>query len=75
MKVPSIHEQEDGTVLAICITGTASKDSLISWVKWLQETNPKLSSIPVVFSLRTPERGLAMLDEEGTHDEPDMAIH
>ena len=52
---PSAHEQDDGTVLAICITGSASKDSLVSWVKFLERENPALSGIPVVFRLRSPE--------------------
>ena len=50
---PSAHEQEDGTILAMCITGTASKDSLVSWVNFLQETNPALAEIPVLFKLRS----------------------
>lgn len=52
---PSIHEQSDGTVLAMCITGTSSKDSLVMWIRALQRTNPKLQEIPVVFKLKTPE--------------------
>jgi len=51
---PSLHEQDDGTVLAMCITMTSSKDSLLSWIKFLEQTNPALSEIPVVFLLRTP---------------------
>jgi len=51
---PSVHEQEDGTVLAMCITGTSSKESLTSWIRLLEQTNKKLSQIPVVFRLRSP---------------------
>ena len=50
---PSVHEQEDGTILAMCITGTSSKDSLASWIRFLEHSNPKLSQIPVVFRLRS----------------------
>lgn len=57
---PSIHEQEDGTVLSMCITGTSSKDSLVTWIRYLQRTNPKLEQIPVIFRLRTPESGLQL---------------
>uniref|UniRef100_A0A2P2I4Q4 Evolutionarily conserved signaling intermediate in Toll pathway, mitochondrial n=1 Tax=Hirondellea gigas TaxID=1518452 RepID=A0A2P2I4Q4_9CRUS len=47
---PSVHEQEDGTILAICVTGTSSRDSLLSWVRLLCHTNPKLGQgLPVVF--------------------------
>ncbi|KAG8235534.1 hypothetical protein J437_LFUL013496 [Ladona fulva] len=51
---PSVHEQEEGTVLAMCATGTSSRDSLLSWIRLLQEANPRLSVIPVLFSLRSP---------------------
>lgn len=37
---PSIHEQEDGIILAMCITGTSNKDSLVSWVALLQVCTP-----------------------------------
>ena len=61
---PSLHEQEDGTILAMCITGTSSKDSLASWIKFLERQNPTLSEIPVVFLLRTPEAEVQVYDEE-----------
>ena len=64
MMVPTVHEQDDGTILAMCITGTGSKNSLASWIKWLQETNPKLAQIPVVFKLKTPETGLTVIKGE-----------
>ena len=51
---PSVHEQEDGTVLAMCITGTSTKESLTSWIRFLERSNEKLSQIPVVFRLRSP---------------------
>lgn len=69
---PSEHEQADGTVLSMCITGTASKDSLASWIKFLEKTNPKLSQVPVVFLLRTPERGLQVWDGEKEMDSSDV---
>lgn len=60
---PSIHEQEDGTILAVCATGTSSRDSVLSWVRFLQETNPRLREIPVVFTLRSPVTGLIPAEE------------
>lgn len=32
----SIHEQPEGIILSMCITGTSSKDSLVSWINFLQ---------------------------------------
>lgn len=61
---PSVHEQEDGTVLAMCITGTSSKDSLASWIRFLEKKNPMLSEIPVLFLLRTPESEVTVVDEK-----------
>ena len=29
---PSIHQQEDGTMLAVCATGTSSRDRYIVWL-------------------------------------------
>ncbi|XP_052784269.1 evolutionarily conserved signaling intermediate in Toll pathway, mitochondrial-like [Mya arenaria] len=52
---PNIHQQEDGTILAMCITQTGCKDSLISWIRCLQERNPKLAKIQIVFRLATSE--------------------
>ena len=55
---PIVHEQEDGSVLSMCITGTGSKDSLRSWIHFLQKKNPKLAEVPIVFRLTSPEAGL-----------------
>ncbi|XP_067673383.1 evolutionarily conserved signaling intermediate in Toll pathway, mitochondrial-like [Haliotis asinina] len=62
----SMHQQEDGTVMAMCITGSASKDSLVTWVRYLQRTNPMLEHIPVVFKLRTPDTDLQPVQEMRT---------
>lgn len=61
---PSIHEQEDGTILGMAITGTASKDSLTSWIRFLELTNKRLAQIPVIFRLRTPESGVEVWEEK-----------
>lgn len=45
----SIHQQDDGTIYAICATGTSTKDSLLSWVRLLEKTNPILTQKPVLF--------------------------
>lgn len=49
----SIHEQNDGTIFAICATGTSTKDSLLSWIRLLEKTNPCLSEIPVLFKFKS----------------------
>jgi signaling intermediate in Toll pathway protein len=51
------HYMDGSYVLGICITGTSSQDSLLSWIKILQERNPKLKQLNVVFrmSRKTPE--------------------
>ncbi|XP_066965215.1 evolutionarily conserved signaling intermediate in Toll pathway, mitochondrial [Macrobrachium rosenbergii] len=54
VKKCSVHEQEDGIIMAICATGTSSRDSLLSWIRQLQVTNPKLSSIPILFTQASP---------------------
>ncbi|XP_054735901.1 evolutionarily conserved signaling intermediate in Toll pathway, mitochondrial [Anastrepha obliqua] len=46
----SVHQQEDGTIFAICATGTSTKDSLLSWIRLLEiNGNPALGEIPVLF--------------------------
>lgn len=54
MKQKNIHTQEDGTVLSLAATGTSSRDSLLSWVRLLQTTNPKLEHLQVIFTLKAP---------------------
>ncbi|XP_045214180.1 evolutionarily conserved signaling intermediate in Toll pathway, mitochondrial-like [Mercenaria mercenaria] len=61
---PSVHQQEDGTILGMCITETSTKDSLVSWIRCLQEANPNLEKIPIVFTLRSPEEGIVPVEDE-----------
>lgn len=50
----SLHQQDDGTIYAICATGTSTKDSLLSWIRLLEQNgNPSLAVIPVLFKFRT----------------------
>jgi len=64
VKEPSVHEQEDGTILAICATGTSSRDSLLSWVRRLEESNPNLSKMAVLFTLTSPLGPVIPVKEE-----------
>jgi signaling intermediate in Toll pathway protein len=53
-RAPSVHEQDDGTILAVCATGSSSHDSLLSWVRHLEvDGNPALATVPVLFTLRS----------------------
>lgn len=50
----SIHQQDDGTIYAICATGTSTKDSLLSWIRLLEiHGNPQLANLPVLFKFRS----------------------
>lgn len=62
----SIHQQDDGTIYAICATGTSTKDSLLSWIRLLETNgNPSLAHIPVLFKFRAPvdEKSLVVVNK------------
>lgn len=42
------------TILAIAITGTCSKDSLLSWIRFLEKTNPNLANLSILFATNSP---------------------
>ncbi|KAM8707183.1 hypothetical protein ACLKA7_011303 [Drosophila subpalustris] len=49
-QVRSVHQQDDGTIFAICATGTSTKDSLLSWIRLLELHGfATLGEIPVLF--------------------------
>ncbi|XP_055942046.1 evolutionarily conserved signaling intermediate in Toll pathway, mitochondrial-like [Argiope bruennichi] len=58
----SVHEQEDSTIMAMCCTGTSSKDSVLSWIRFLRKSNPKLDNIPVLFKIRTSPSSLVAIN-------------
>lgn len=75
LKKPSIHEQSDGTVLGMCMTGSSSKDSLASWVKFLETKSPNLSQTPVIFLLKTPEQGLQVWEgDQDMNEKTEIAL-
>jgi len=40
--------------LAICATGTSTKDSLLSWIRLLEVNgNPSIGEVPVLFRFRS----------------------
>eukprot|EP00088_Acartia_fossae_P000659 TRINITY_DN10264_c0_g1_i1.p1 TRINITY_DN10264_c0_g1~~TRINITY_DN10264_c0_g1_i1.p1 ORF type:complete len:418 (+),score=81.81 TRINITY_DN10264_c0_g1_i1:39-1292(+) len=53
-RYPSVHEQEDGVIYAVCATGTSSRESLLSWIRFLEKENPHLSDLAVLFTLQSP---------------------
>jgi len=64
VKVPSVHEQEDGTILAVCATGSSSRDSLLSWIRVLEQSNPNLANMAVLFTLTSPLGPVIPIKEE-----------
>lgn len=64
----SLHEQDDGTVLAMAVTGARTKDSLVTWVRCLQRANPSLHHVPIVFRIRTPHSELQVIGSKTPND-------
>ncbi|CAL8086830.1 unnamed protein product [Orchesella dallaii] len=53
--VATVHEQEDGVILGVCCTGSSSRDSVVSWIRFLEQSNPRLGKdISVLFTLKSP---------------------
>lgn len=71
IKSPTVHEQEDGVILAVCATGTSSKDSLLSWIRHLEKDNPNLTEIPVIFTLRASEKEISIVNDTSEKDKID----
>lgn len=74
VKPSTVHEQEDGIILALCATGTSSRDSLLSWLRMLQEDNAKLKEIPVIFTLRAPSKSLVTANQPADEDLGDKFV-
>lgn len=53
-RIPTVHEQEEGVILAVAATGSSSRDSLLSWIRFLERENPALSNLAVLFTLKSP---------------------
>lgn len=63
----SIHQQDDGTIYAICATGTSTKDTLLSWIRLLEKNgNPNLEYLPVLFKFSKPvdDRSLVVVNNQ-----------
>ncbi|VTJ54011.1 Hypothetical predicted protein [Marmota monax] len=46
-----IDEVEEGPIFAMCMAGAHDQATLAKWIQGLQETNPALAQIPVIFRL------------------------
>ncbi|CAH1273668.1 ECSIT [Branchiostoma lanceolatum] len=57
--VAFVENVPEGPVFAMCITGSSCQESLNTWIKGLQEDNPALKKIPVVFKLSSASTQLA----------------
>ena len=61
---PTVHEQDDGTILACCATGTSSKDSLLSWIRLLEKEIPNMNHLQVLFTIKQAWSPLKPLSKE-----------
>lgn len=71
-KIKSLEDKHyvDGCyILAIGITGTSSQDSLLSWLKILQQRNPNLSKLNVVFKMSKPSPEMIEYNQAQQHNE------
>lgn len=76
-KIPvTVHEQDDGVYYSMCATGTSSKDSLLSWIRCLQKTNPILEKMPVTFKMRFVTEEKPCIDAgENASNEPGITAN
>jgi len=65
-RVPGVHEQEDGTIIAVCATGSSSRDALLSWIRKLEHTNPHLEQMVVLFTLTSPLGRITPVEESSS---------
>ncbi|XP_029440982.1 evolutionarily conserved signaling intermediate in Toll pathway, mitochondrial isoform X2 [Rhinatrema bivittatum] len=69
-----VDEVEEGPVFAMCMAGAGDQATLAKWICGLQETNPALGRIPVVFRLDPgPHELQAGTEAEETPEEE--AVH
>ncbi|XP_053151363.1 evolutionarily conserved signaling intermediate in Toll pathway, mitochondrial [Hemicordylus capensis] len=68
-----IDEVEEGPVFAMCIAGAGDQATLAKWIVGLQETNPILCQIPVVFRLAPGPRELQSSTSLDENREEEMA--
>uniref|UniRef100_H0WVJ4 Evolutionarily conserved signaling intermediate in Toll pathway, mitochondrial n=2 Tax=Otolemur garnettii TaxID=30611 RepID=H0WVJ4_OTOGA len=64
-----IDEVEEGPVFAMCMAGAHDQATLAKWILGLQETNPALAQIPVVFRL-AGSTGELLTTSPGLEEQP-----
>ncbi|XP_028027108.1 evolutionarily conserved signaling intermediate in Toll pathway, mitochondrial [Bombyx mandarina] len=66
----TVHEQDDGTIVAVCATGSSSRDSLLSWIRLLEKyDNSVLSNLPVIFTLTAPSNDVVVQETQPTAED------
>ncbi|KAB0392740.1 hypothetical protein E2I00_011954, partial [Balaenoptera physalus] len=65
----SLPTVEEGPVFAICMAGAHDQATLAKWIQGLQETNPALDRIPVVFRL-SGSSGELLASSSGLEEPP-----
>ncbi|KAH0628705.1 hypothetical protein JD844_010134 [Phrynosoma platyrhinos] len=68
-----IDEVEEGPVFAMCMAGAGDQATLAKWIVGLQETNPILCQMPVVFRLTPGPRELQSSPDPDDNSEEEMA--
>ena len=48
-----LHKTSDGIILGMAATGTSSRDSVLSWVRLLEATNPKMKTLQTIFKMES----------------------
>ncbi|RWS07641.1 intermediate in Toll signal transduction pathway-like protein [Dinothrombium tinctorium] len=64
-----IHQQQEGDVLALCATGTSSRDSVLSWIRILETLNPNLCKLQCIFTLKAPVYDVSVINQSIDDDE------
>ncbi|XP_040270945.1 evolutionarily conserved signaling intermediate in Toll pathway, mitochondrial [Bufo bufo] len=59
-----VDEVEEGPVYAMCMAGSVDERTLGKWIQGLQETNPILAQLPVLFRLTPGPQDLSLPAQE-----------
>lgn len=64
-----LHKTSDGVILGIAATGTSSRDSVLSWVRLLETTNPKMKTLQTIFKMKAPTTEVETINEASVKNE------
>lgn len=64
-----LHKTSDGVILSMAATGTSSRDSVLSWVRLLETTNPKMKTLQTIFKMKAPTTQVETINEPGINSE------